>query len=183
MLSIIFSNFNKVLFWELIWNDFGVRELAEKVNISPAKVSLFFSFLIKNDLARSVSQKNKKIVSLNRENPFVRELIIMAIVGKIVSCSCFSESKKSMISFSLFGSGATGLVGKMSDVDLCIISKSKLSLLESSKIKHSFSKELGREVNIKFYTKDELRQLQKNDKVFYSELSQKSKLIFGESFE
>ncbi len=183
MIGTIFSKLNESLFWELLWNDFGVRELAEKRNLSPAKISLFFSFLIKNDLAKSVFRKNQKIVSLNRENALVRELISLAIINKIINASCFNGIKKTTKAFLLFGSGASGLVDKMSDIDLCIISEKKFSLLESSNIKHCFSKELNKEVNIKFYTTNEFRQLQKTDKVFYSELNQKSKLIFGEIIE
>ncbi len=181
-LSKLLGPFNLQLFELLIEENASVRDLAKKANCSPAKVTQFLVPYSKNRLVTVSSDKNRKVIGLNKKNPLVREMIALVFTTKILNSKTFSLIQKSADSIGVYGSVAEGTMDKQSDIDLWVVSAKRPGLVETGKIKQQFTNELGREVSLKFFTKEDLQQLKKNDTIFYNELEYKSKILHGEGF-
>src|SRR3989344_108316 len=174
-LSKILGPFNLQIFGLLIDSNFSVRDLAKEANCSPAKVSQFINLYLKNRLIAIGSDKNRKVIALNKSNPLVREMITLVYMDKILGSRAFFALKKGSTSIGLYGSVVEGTVDRQSDIDLWVISDSKKRIVEAGKLRQQFSNELGREVSLKFYTPSEIENLKQKDRIFYNELESKSK--------
>ncbi|MFH0955295.1 MAG: nucleotidyltransferase domain-containing protein [Candidatus Micrarchaeota archaeon] len=181
-LSKLLGPFNLQLFELLIEENTSVRDLAKKANCSPAKVTQFLVPYSKNRLVTVSNDKNRKVIGLNKKNPLVREMIALVFTTKILNSKTFSIIQKLSDSIGVYGSVVDGTVDKQSDIDLWALSDKKPGLVEAGKIKQQFTNELGREVSIKFFTKEDIEQFKKNDTIFYNELEYKSKILHGEGF-
>jgi len=180
LLSKLMTSFNLQIFELLVDNSFSVRDLAKEINCSPAKITQFVKLFQKEDIIRLKPDKNKKIVGLNRDNPLTREIISLVFIKKILAAKTFFKLKKTAKSIGVYGSVVEGTLDKHSDVDLWILSEKRSSFVDSAQVRASFSKELGREANLKLLTPESLKKLKKNDQIFFNELEYKSKILHGE---
>ncbi|MBU0635571.1 nucleotidyltransferase domain-containing protein [Candidatus Micrarchaeota archaeon] len=181
-LSKLLGPFNLQLFELLIEENASMRDLAKKANCSPAKVTQFLASYSKNRLVTVSSDKNRKVIGLNKKNPLVQEIISLVFTTKILNSKTFFLIQKFSDSIGVYGSVAEGTVDKQSDIDLWILSDKKPGLVEAGKLKQQFTNELGHEVSLKFFTQKDLEQLKKKDTIFYNELEYKSKILHGEGF-
>ena len=181
-LSKLLGPFNLQIFELLIAENASVRELAKKAKCSPAKIIQFIDLYSKNRFIYVQKDENRKIISLNKSNPLVKEIITLIYTNKVLDCKAFSALKKVSDSIGLYGSVTEGTVDKQSDIDLWAVSGSKKRIAEAGKLRQQFTNELGREVNLKFYTPQDILNLKEKDRIFYNELENKSKILHGDSF-
>lgn len=176
----LFSDVNLRIFEILINESLSVRDLARKVNCSPAKITQFVGHF--GDLIKIEKKKNMKFLLLDKENTIVRELISLIFINKIINSEGFLRLKKVSKSIGIYGSVVDGTIDNKSDIDLWIINNKKISIIEIGKLKFYLSKELKREVSIKSFNDEDLKKLKNQDLIFYNELYYKSKIIFGSGF-
>ena len=181
-LSKLFGPSNLRIFELLILENASVRELAKKAKCSPAKIIQFLDLYSKNKLIGVEKKDNRKIITLSKTNPLVREMITLIYTKKILDSKTFSSLRRISDSIGLYGSVVEGTVDKQSDIDLWIVSDSKKRIVDTGKLRQEFSKELGKEVSLKFFTPNEIQNLKENDRIFYNELEYKSKILHGGGF-
>ncbi len=180
--SRFFSSFNLQILELLVDESASVRDLAKKAKCSPAKVTQFLNLYTKNRLVVARKEKNRKIISLNKTNPLVKEFIRLIYINKILDSKTFSSLKKTSSSIGLYGSAVEGTLDKKSDIDLWVVSDKRKKIVETGKLKQQFTKELGREVSLKFFTPEDICRLKEKDKIFFNELEYKSKILHGDGF-
>ncbi len=181
-LSRLLGPFNLEIFELLILENASVRELAKKAKCSPAKIIQFIDIYSKNKLISIEKRDNRKIIALNKSNPLVKEIITLIYTNKVLGSKAFLALKKASDSIGLYGSVVEGTVDKQSDIDLWVVSDSQKRIVEAGKLRQEFSKEIGREVSLKFFTPQDVQNLREKDKIFYNELEYKSKILHGEGF-
>src|SRR3989344_969604 len=181
-LSKLLSQSNLEIFEFLMQENASVRDLAKKAKCSPAKITQFAGIYSKSNLIAVKNDKNRKIISLNKSNPLVREIITLVYTNKILNSKAFSLLKKNSSSIGLYGSVVEGTVDKQSDIDIWVVSDKRKKLVEAGKLKQQFTNELGKEVSLKFFTQEDIENLKAKDRVFYNELEYKSKILHGDGF-
>ena len=181
-LSKLLSHSNLEIFELLIQENASVRDLAKKAKCSPAKIIQFIGIYSKNKLIVIESEKNRKIISLDKSNPLVREIITLVYTNKVLNSKTFSLLKKNSSSIGLYGSAVEGTVVRQSDIDIWVVSGHRRKIVEAGKLKQQFTNELGKEVSLKFFTPEDIENLKAKDRVFYNELEYKSKILHGEGF-
>lgn len=179
-LSKFFSKSNLSIITVLVDENLSVRDLADRAHCSPAKITQFIRLFGGSRMISIGKEKNKKVVSLQRNNPLIREFVSLLFINKIVGSKAFAGLKKNAKAIGVYGSVADGTVDKKSDIDLWAVMEKKMPLMEAGKLRLALSKELGREVSIRFLTKEGLQKIKKEDDIFYNELDYKSKVLFGE---
>ncbi len=181
-LSKLLGPFNLHIFELLIAESASVRELAKKAKCSPAKIIQFVDLYSKNRLISIEKNDNRKIIALDKSNPLVREIVTLIYTNKVLDSKAFSALKKASDSIGLYGSVIEGTVDKQSDIDLWIVSGSRKRITEAGKLRQEFSKEMGRDVSLKFFTPQDIKNLKEKDRIFYNELENKSKILHGDGF-
>ena len=73
-LSKIFTKKNIEILDLLFRESLHIRDIAEKLNISPAQVHNTIQTFKENSLVKEIQEKNKKIITLARENPMLKEI-------------------------------------------------------------------------------------------------------------
>ena len=181
-LSKLLGPFNLQIFELLIGESASVRDLAKKVKCSPAKIVQFMKAYSKNGLVAVEKDKNRKLIALKKSSPLTRELITLVYINKILGSKTFSLLKKLSSSIGVYGSVVEGTVDRQSDIDLWAISEKRAGLIEAGKLKQQLTGELGREVSLRFFTREDIKKLKENDRIFYNELDCKSKILHGGGF-
>ena len=181
-LSKFFSKSNIGIVAALVDDALSVRDLAKHMGCSPAKITQFLKLFGASGLVSVRKEKNRKIVSLQRDNPLVKEFVSLIFINRIVGSKAFAALKKSAKSVGVYGSVAEGTVDKKSDIDLWAVVGKKMLLMKAGRLRLALSNELGREVSIRFLTKEDVQKLRREDSIFYSELDYKSKILSGEGF-
>ncbi len=74
-LSNIFTKINIQILELLSKEKLHIREIAERIGCSPAKVHACIQILKKNSIAKEVNEKNRKVIVLNLENELTRHII------------------------------------------------------------------------------------------------------------
>ena len=74
-LSNIFTRINIQILKLLSKEKLHIREIAERINCSPAKVHACIKVFKKNNIVKEVDDKNKKVIVLNHENPFTKQIL------------------------------------------------------------------------------------------------------------
>lgn len=167
----------------LIGKDLYVRGIAKELGVAPSTVCRAVKKLAGHGIVVFLMEQNRKIVSLNRQNFFAKQAVSLLLAFKIADSRAFKELKKNSLAIGLYGSAAEGTVDRLSDIDLWAVFKEKQSAEKIGRIKNLLSKELGREVSIKAFTKESLEKLKQNDKIFFDEIRYKSKILQGEQIE
>ena len=73
-LSKIFTKKNIEILDLLFRESLHIRDIAEKLSISPAQVHNTIQIFKENELVREIQEKNRKIITLNRENPLLEDM-------------------------------------------------------------------------------------------------------------
>ena len=90
-LSEIFTKKNIEILKLLFRENLHMRDIANKLSISPAKVHNSIKVFKKNNLITETKQKNKKIISLNKNNPILSE--INNLINESKEKAAYSEEK------------------------------------------------------------------------------------------
>src|SRR3989338_1782315 len=83
-LANIFTKINLQILELLSREKLHIREIAERINCSPAKVHACIQVLKKNNIAKEVDEKNRKVIVLNLENELTRHIIKLINSDKII---------------------------------------------------------------------------------------------------
>src|SRR3989344_3244770 len=107
-LSKLLGPFNLKIVELLIDKEYSVRELAKHINCSPAKITQFIQLFGKKDFIEIKKHQNKKIIALNKDSAFIRQIISLIFIYKIINSKTFAQLKKDSKSIGLYGSVADG---------------------------------------------------------------------------
>src|SRR3989338_6697330 len=88
-LSDIFTKINMQILQLLSKERLHIREIAERINCSPAKVHACIKTFKKNNLVKEVDDKNKKVIVLNYDNSLAGR--ILELIGADTSVKLHSE--------------------------------------------------------------------------------------------
>ncbi len=176
----IFTKKNIEIVDLLAKNSLYLREIAEKLGCSAGQAYKTVSLLRKFDFVREKKIKNRKIISLNRENPLLARIRSLINVNNLINCKSYRNLKKTG-KICIYGSFANGTDVPESDVDLAVYTDK--SLLDVRTAASKLEKELGRKVSVLMLNKRKLEQLQKKDPEFYIRLKLTSICFNGDIFE
>ena len=155
-----------IIIGALIGNEQYLRELSEKNKLPPSTVHKVTKKLLERNILVSKSEKNRTIFSINQKSPLAREITKIIIINNLVFSVSFGKIKKLNPSkVLLFGSAHNGTLTKNSDIDLCIISKQKIPLLDASKLRMSLSQEINREIQLICLTEEEFSSKHENQEI------------------
>jgi len=74
-LPTIFTKINVRIFELLSREKLYLREIAERLNCSPAKVHACIKIFKKNNIAKEIKEKNRKVIVLNAENDLTKQIL------------------------------------------------------------------------------------------------------------
>ncbi|MGM5485050.1 MAG: nucleotidyltransferase domain-containing protein [Nanobdellota archaeon] len=164
-ISKFFTQKNIMIFETISKKPSHVREVSEKLKISPATVTQFAKkyskFIIKS------KEKNRLMLSINRENPEVRLIRSLLNYNRLISTKSYKKLKK-LGKIGVYGSFANGTDDEYSDIDLWI--KTDKKSVEIAGLFRSLEKELNMKVNPSVLTDSKIRSLEKEDPEFYLRL-------------
>ncbi|MBI2656297.1 adenylosuccinate lyase [Candidatus Woesearchaeota archaeon] len=83
-LSDIFTKVNVQILELLSREKLHIREIAERVKCSPAKVHACIKVFKKNDIIREVKEKNRKVIVLNLDNELSRHILQLVNIDKSI---------------------------------------------------------------------------------------------------
>jgi len=181
-ISKLFGPSNLQIFELLINEGASVRDLAKKAGCSPAKVTQFLGLYLRQKLVVIESEKNRKVIRLDKSSPLAREIITLLYMNKILHSRSFASLKGGASAIGLYGSVAEGNMDRHSDIDMWVVSDNKKRVIEAGRIRQQMASEFGREVSLKFYTQKDIQALKEKDPVFYNELECRSKILHGGGF-
>ena len=144
------------------YRKFSVREVARLVRVSPSTASKYLNQLLKEGFLKSVEERNCILYSADIENRQFKDLKIYSNIKKIRLSGIIEFIEKELNYpelIQLFGSFAKGENRKESDIDLFILSESKLTLDLTR-----FEKKLGAGIQIFQYNRKNLEKMKITNK-------------------
>jgi adenylosuccinate lyase len=96
-LSTIFTKINIQILKLLLHEKLHIREIAERIQCSPAKVHACIQVFKKNEIVKEIEEKNRKVIVLNKDNEFTKQVIDI-----INSDKSIDESLKMQETINLF---------------------------------------------------------------------------------
>lgn len=158
----------------------SLRELAERVNCSPAKIHQAISLFKRDGLVTTKRLKNRLLILPDRKNPLYRRVKALINISKIINAKGYAPLKKIGL-LGVYGSYAQGTDDKESDIDLLIVTdKKEMELRDAIRI---LEKELGKKINPLVKTRKQLGELEKEDKEFGIRLKLTTVELNGDLFE
>lgn len=162
-----------------------VREIAERTRASPATVHQAINLFTRLGFVKVKRVKNKKVVSLNRNNVVLKKVKALLNLRKLLCSPMLKELGKQGI-VGVYGSFAAGEDSPESDVDLWIYPKDfkkKLSAVSLSSLTRRLSAELGKEARLLVLSKEKINELRSKNPEFYYRLKLSSVALNGEVFD
>jgi predicted nucleotidyltransferase len=144
-----------------------IRDIADKLKISPGSAHKLASLLKKEGLVKEIKQKNRIILSINNEKSIIKEIKRVINFSDIINAKAFERLSR-LGSLGIYGSFADGTNDKESDLDLWI--KTEKKELELRQTIRELENEMKVKVNLLILTKSRLESLKKNDPEFYLRL-------------
>ena len=80
----IFTKINLQILELLSREKLHIREIAERINCSPAKVHACIKVFKQNDIVKEVDEKNRKVIVLNIENNLTKQILDLINIDKII---------------------------------------------------------------------------------------------------
>ncbi len=154
------------------------RELLGKVPLSQKAIALTLDKLEKDGILRSRKQGNIKYFKLNVENMGVKDVVTSLEIMKKIRF--FDKQRKLANIFrkdnrivGVFGSYATGMQRKSSDVDIFVIGKRQKEDYDRN------GKLFDVDISIKYFTEKEFRKLAKDKNNLCKEIIANHIIVFG----
>lgn len=148
-------------------NPLHIRDIADKLKVSPGSVHKLAKIMKKDNLIKEEKQKNRIIISLNRDKTITKQIKIIINFNDLVNSSAYIKLAN-LGKIGIYGSFANGTNDNHSDLDLWIRTNKKE--IEIRSIIHELEKELNTKVNILLLTESKIGLLKKNDPEFYTRL-------------
>ena len=148
-------------------DELHIRDIADKLKISPGSVHKLIKLLKENNLIKETKQKNRIIINLNKDNIRIKQIKVMINFNDLINASAYKKLKK-FGKTGIYGSFANGTNDKESDLDLWI--KTNKKELELRPVIHELEKQLNIKVNPLILTESKINSLKKNDFEFYMRL-------------
>ncbi len=158
----------------------NLRDIAKKINKSPATVHNNLKILKKLGIVEIKKQKNHYILQPSLNNFYYRNFMQLINYQKIKDSKALGELEKIGI-IGVYGSFAKGTDDRNSDIDLFVFTDQ--NEIKVRAIVNRLAKELKREINILILSKIKLEQLKKKDYEFYIRLKLESIIFNGEIFD
>jgi predicted nucleotidyltransferase len=159
------------------YNEFYIREIAKKLNISPFAAKKYSDILVKSGILKEERRANLRYIKPNMDNLFYKYLKISYNINNILKSGLIEFIKDNipnLTSVILFGSLAKGEDDDKSDIDLVIIGKAKKVSLEE------FEEKLKKEIRIHFFGWSDWNEKTKKDASFYYEVISYGIPLYGE---
>lgn len=158
-------------------DEFSIRDVARKVNVSPSTAKEALDFLLSNSIL------DKRILGRNhmfkvKDSPLTREIKRIYSVYELESSGIVKEilsNNKDVLSIVVYGSVAKGTDNKDSDIDILIISRKQIDISRLKK-----DKSLSREITFLKYAHNEWKEKAIKEKAFYNNVILNSITLFGE---
>ena len=83
-ISTIFTKINLQILELLSKEKLHIREIADRIKCSPAKVHACIQVFKKNGIAKEVDEKNRKVIVLNTENGLTRQIVQLINIDKSI---------------------------------------------------------------------------------------------------
>ena len=83
-LSRIFTKINIQIFELLSREKLHIREIAERIKCSPAKVHACIHLFKENEIAKEIDEKNRKVIVLNLENELTKQILQLVNIDKSI---------------------------------------------------------------------------------------------------
>src|SRR3989338_4796017 len=90
-ISRIFTNINIQILELLSREMLHIREIADRVKCSPAKVHACIAVFKKNSIVKEVDEKNRKVIVLNLENELTKKILQLVNIDKNIEPALISE--------------------------------------------------------------------------------------------
>lgn len=180
MLTEIFTKTNLKILNLLFKESLHIREIAEKLDCSPAKVHKAVQLFKKKDIVKEQKVKNRKVISINTDSCELKRIRSLINLDSFLNTKAYKKLKK-IGKLGLYGSFAAGTDDSGSDIDLWIFTDKKE--LELRSFIRELEKELEKPVRILILNKEKLKIFQKNDPEFYIRLKLTSTCLDGEIFD
>jgi len=166
-ISQIFTKTNLRILNLIDRESFHIRDIADKLDISPGKVQQAINLFRKYHLLLENRQKNRIKISLNKEDILVQKIKSLINYFSLLSSKSYSALKKTG-RVGIYGSFNKGTDDKESDIDLFIVTDKKE--LEIAPIIRNLEKEMKRKVNLLVLSQEKINKLKKQDPEFYIRL-------------
>lgn len=144
-----------------------IRDIAEKLNISPGKVQQAINIFRENRLVKEKKVKNRIEISLDRDNILLHKIKALINYSGIINSKYYKNLEK-IGEVGVYGSFNKGTDDKDSDIDLFISTDKKE--LEITPIIRDLEKEMKRKINFIILNNKKIAQLKKQDPEFYIRL-------------
>jgi predicted nucleotidyltransferase len=165
--------------------EFYLRELSKRFQVSPRQVSLELSNLHKIEFIKKRISGNQHFYSVNQQHPLFSDLlnIFIKTVGlKDVLWEYMSPFSENIVYCFVYGSIAKGNAASKSDIDLMIIGSIDSKSLSGPLLKAG--QKLEREINYSVFPLKEVEnRLRKKDHFFTTLLSEPKIFIVGDLIE
>ena len=80
----IFTKINLQILELLSRENLHIREIADRIKCSPAKVHACIKTFKKNGLAKEIEEKNRKVIVLNLDNELTKQILSLINIDKSV---------------------------------------------------------------------------------------------------
>lgn len=144
-----------------------IRDIADKLGISPGTVHKLIKLLKKEKLVAEEKIKNRVVIKLNKDSPIVKQLKVLINFNEIINAPAYKKLKR-YGKTGIYGSFARGTNDSQSDLDLWIKTEKKEEELRP--LIRELEKQLKVKVNPLILTKSKIESLKKNDPEFYLRL-------------
>lgn len=144
-----------------------IREIADKLNISPSSVHKLIKFLKKQNALKEIKEKNRLVIELNQENEFLIQIKKIINFNDLINSKAYNKLK-SLGKIGVYGSFANGTNDLGSDIDIWFLTNKKE--LELRPLLRQLELELGNKVNVLFLSDKKIKQLKTDDYEFYIRL-------------
>jgi predicted nucleotidyltransferase len=163
----IFTEKNIKILRMLSNNDFlYLREISDKANIPPATVHQALKLFRNLGFIQERSEKNKKIVSLSRNNLILKKTKSLVNIYILFNNAWFKKLNRQGI-VGVYGSYAHGSDDAGSDIDMWIFTDSGIGLPGLQPIIKNIENDVKREIRLMLLTKSKLERIRKSDPEFY----------------
>jgi len=152
-----------------------VKKLARELKISPQTASYYLKFYKKVGILKERKEGNLLLYSL-ANSPLIRYLKIFYILDVLHPFVLNFFRENEITSLALYGSHASGVYDKNSDIDLLVISQQKSLKLDELK---KLEREVGKEVRIQVFSIGEWRRLRRKKDKFALSVLKNYILLYG----
>lgn len=180
MLVDIFTAKNLDILNILFQQSLYIREIAEKLGCSVAKVHEAVQLFKEKGLVKEKQVKNRKVISINEESCELKRIKSLINVDLFLNTKTYKKLKK-LGKTGLYGSFASGENDPGSDIDMWIYTDKKE--MEIRGLIREFESELKSKINLLVLNKEKLGLLKKKDPEFYIRLKLTSICLEGDIFD